>query len=290
MFGRNGKAEAVKDAAEGTAPVAVALAQDRKFRKEVAEAIRHAAVARRRTARRAGLIATAVRIAGDEQVRREIAALAANLQAARARVDKARSGKESHRGRNIVLITLVAGGAAVAIPQSRAWLSSRLSALSRGRRPRVILETIEVNVPVSTAYNQWTQFDEFPRFMEGVEEVRQLDDTTLTWVASVGGKRAEWQAEILEQHPDRQITWVTGEGKRTRGTVSFEPIGPNRARIDLSMSYTAEGPVELIGTAAGADARRVRGDLERFKEFIEGRSAETGGWRGDVSAGERVES
>src|SRR5215203_6953612 len=146
MFRRNGKSDAVKDAAEETAPVAVALAQDRKFRKEVAEAMRHAAVARRRTARRAGLIATAARIAGDEQARREIAALAAHLKAARTRVDKARSAKQSHKGRNMFLFLLAAGGAAVAVPQSRAWLSGRLSGLSGGRRPRVILETIEVNV------------------------------------------------------------------------------------------------------------------------------------------------
>jgi len=151
--------------------------------------------------------------------------------------------------------------------------------------PTTIAESIEVDVPLSTAYNQWTQFETFPQFMEGVEEVRQLDDTLLHWVGKVAGKRAEWNAKIVEQHRDRQITWVSEDGKTTRGTVSFESVTPTTTRISLSMSYMAGGVRELVGSAAGLDARRVRGDLERFKEFIEGREVETGAWRGDISAG-----
>ena len=281
MFGRNGKGQTVTK----TGNVAVELAQDRKFRREIADAVRHAAVARNRATRRAGLMATATRLAADEDVRRELRELASNLQKARSRVERARASERGHGLRNTLMFVVAAGGAAVAVPQTRAWLANRMSGLTLGRRPRVITDSIDVEVPVSTAYNQWTQFEEFPQFMEGVEEVRQLDDTTLRWVASIGGKRAEWQAEILEQHADRQISWVTGEGKRTRGTVSFESLGPARTRIELSMSYSAEGPRELIGSAAGLDARRVRGDLERFKTFIESRGTETGAWRGDVSGG-----
>ena len=147
-------------------------------------------------------------------------------------------------------------------------------------------ESIEVNVPVSTAYNQWTQFEEFPKFMEGVESVRQLDDTRLHWTASIAGKRAEWDAKILEQEPDRQISWVSEDGKATRGTVVFDEVAPSRTRIELSMSYRAEGVRESIGSAAGLDARRVRGDLQRFKELIEGRGTESGAWRGKIAAGE----
>ena len=105
-------------------------------------------------------------------------------------------------------------------------------------------ESIEVDVPVSTAYNQWTQFEEFPLFMEGVDDVEQGDDTRLHWVATIGGSTAEWDAKILEQHPDKQISWNSEDGKKTRGTVNFEPIGESKTLIRLSMSYQAEGPVE----------------------------------------------
>jgi len=154
-----------------------------------------------------------------------------------------------------------------------------------GTTPRVIESSIEVAVPVSAAYNQWTQFEEFPQFMQGVEEVRQLGDTRLHWVASIGGRRAEWDAKILEQHPDRQISWISEDGKKTRGTVTFEPVGDARTRVQLSMSYQAEGIGELVGSAAGLDTRRVRSDLERFKNLIEERGTETGAWRGEISSG-----
>jgi len=121
--------------------------------------------------------------------------------------------------------------------------------------------------------------------MEGVEEVQQLDDARLHWVASIGGKRAEWYAKIIEQHPDKQVTWAGENGKTTRGTVSFEPLGADRTLVRLSMSYRPEGLRERVGSAAGLDARRVRGDLQRFKEMIESRGAETGAWRGDISSG-----
>ena len=106
-----------------------------------------------------------------------------------------------------------------------------------------------IEAPVSAVYNQWTQFEEFPRFMEGVERVEQLDDTRLHWVAKVGGKRAEWDAKILSQEPDRRISWESDDGKQTRGTVSFEQVGPARTRIQLGMSYTPEGVLEQAGSA-----------------------------------------
>jgi uncharacterized membrane protein len=156
-----------------------------------------------------------------------------------------------------------------------------------GTGASTINESIEVEVPVSTAYNQWTQFEEFPLFMEGVDDVRQLDDTRLHWVATIGGRTAEWDAKILEQHPDRQISWISEDGKKTRGTVSFESLGESKTLIRLSMSYKTEGPIEQLGSAAGLDKQRIKGDLARFKELIESRGTESGEWRGEIDAGQK---
>jgi uncharacterized membrane protein len=141
---------------------------------------------------------------------------------------------------------------------------------------------------VSTAYNQWTQFEEFPLFMLGVEHVEQRDDTRLHLVASVGGRTVEWDAKILEQHPERQISWISEDGKKTRGTVTFESLGEKRTLVRLSLGYQADGFVEAVGSAAGFDRRRIEGDLVRFKELIEGRGTETGAWREDISAGTKT--
>ena len=147
-------------------------------------------------------------------------------------------------------------------------------------------ESIEVDVPVSTAYNQWTQFEEFPQFMEGVESVQQLDDTHVRWTADIGGQRREWEAEITSQEPDRHIAWRATDGKQNSGSVRFEPLGADRTRVEVEMSYDTEGVVEAVGSAVGADDRRVKADLGRFKELIESRGAESGAWRGEVRGGE----
>jgi uncharacterized membrane protein len=152
-----------------------------------------------------------------------------------------------------------------------------------------VRESIEVNVPVSTAYNQWTQFEQFPKFMEGVESVTQLDDTHLRWVAEVGGKRHEWKAEIVEQLPDKVISWRSEDGKGIDGAVTFEPIGSDGTRMDVQFSWEAEGIVESLGSALGSDSRRVKGDLERFKALVESMGAEAGAWRGEVHAGRRTD-
>jgi uncharacterized membrane protein len=149
-------------------------------------------------------------------------------------------------------------------------------------------ESIEVNVPVSTAYNQWTQFEEFPEFMEGVESVKQIDDTHLRWVAEIGGQRHEWSAEIVEQKPDKMVAWRALEGHDNSGTVTFEPLDQNRTRINVVMEHETEGLTETLGSALGADSRRVKGDLERFKELVESRGVETGAWRGEVEQGRRT--
>jgi uncharacterized membrane protein len=145
-----------------------------------------------------------------------------------------------------------------------------------------IEESIEVEVPVRTAYNQWTQFEEFPKFMEGVEAVRQLDDTHLHWKAEIWGKVKEWDAEVTEQRPDERVAWTNKDGARNAGAVTFHKVGDNKTRIMLQLDVEPEGPAEKVGDALGAVKRRVKADLERFKEFIESRGRETGAWRGEV--------
>ena len=148
-----------------------------------------------------------------------------------------------------------------------------------------VVESIDVKVPVSTAYNQWTQFEEFPRFMEAVESVRQIDDTHLHWKAEVAGKTKEWDAEITEQKPDERVAWRATSGAPNAGVVTFHRIDDTTTRVTLQMDVEPEGAVESAGTALGFLERQVKGDLERFKDFIEGRGSETGAWRGRVEAG-----
>jgi uncharacterized membrane protein len=145
-----------------------------------------------------------------------------------------------------------------------------------------VLESIQVDVPVRTAYNQWTQFEEFPSFMEAVEQVQQLDDTHLRWVAEIGGQRAEWEAEITEQAPDERIAWMATGGKGNAGVVTFAPLEPDRTEVTVQIDWAPEGTVENIGTALGLDDRQVKQDLARFKELIEDRGVESGAWRGTV--------
>ena len=145
-----------------------------------------------------------------------------------------------------------------------------------------IEQSIDVDVPVRTAYNQWTQFEEFPRFMDGVREVHQIDDRHLDFRADVGGKEMAWQAEISEQIPDARIAWHSTTGPRNAGVVTFHRLSDDKSRVMLQMEYEPEGIVENVGDFIGVMSSRVSGDLERFKEFIEDRGRETGAWRGDV--------
>ena len=150
-----------------------------------------------------------------------------------------------------------------------------------------ILESVDVNVPVRTAYDQWTQFESFPMFMEGVEKVEQLDDTTLRWTAEILGQKRTWKAKITEQLPDQRIAWTSLDGARNAGVVTFHRLDDNQARVTLQLDVDPEGPVDNIGDALGFVQRRAKGDLERFKEFIEGRGTETGAWRGTVTQSTR---
>jgi uncharacterized membrane protein len=145
-----------------------------------------------------------------------------------------------------------------------------------------IEKSIEVGRPIRVVYNQWTQFEEFPRFMSGVKEVRQLDDTHVHWHAEIWGRDKEWDAEITEQVPDERISWKSVSGASTAGTVCFEPVGPERTRVRVIMAYEPEGAIENVGDALGVMRRQLGETVEDFKEFIEDRRYETGAWRGTV--------
>jgi uncharacterized membrane protein len=147
-----------------------------------------------------------------------------------------------------------------------------------------VTKSIDINVPIRSAYDQWTQFEEFPRFMEGVKSVTQTDDLHLHWVAEIAGQTKEWDAEITEQHPDERVAWTSTSGARNAGVVTFHRIDDNTTRVTVQMDVDPDGPIETIGDWAGLLDRRVQGDLERFRDFIQGRGEATGAWRGNVES------
>ena len=151
-----------------------------------------------------------------------------------------------------------------------------------------IQDSIEVAVPVRQTYNQWTQFEEFPKFMEGIQSVQQLDDTHVQWVAEIRGKSRQWTTEITEQQPDKKVAWKTIDGEvKNDGVVSFEQIAGGQTRVNVQMDVEGESTAENVaGDLLGVVKGQVRGDLERFKQLIENRDEETGSWRGEVREGE----
>ena len=147
-----------------------------------------------------------------------------------------------------------------------------------------VLESIDVTVPVRTAYNQWTQFESFPRFMEGVERIDQIGPTTTHWVTKIAGVTREFDAEITEQHPDERVAWTTVDGTHQAGVVTFHRIDDATTRVTLQLDHDPQGFVETVGDALGIVQRRIKGDLANFKKFIEEQGGAEGGWRGDVDA------
>ena len=147
-----------------------------------------------------------------------------------------------------------------------------------------VTKSIDINVPIRSAYDQWTQFEEFPRFMEGVKSVTQTDDLHLHWVAEIAGQQKEWDAEITEQHPDDRVAWKSTSGAQNAGVVTFHRIDDNTTRVTVQIDVDPDGPIETIGDWAGLLDRRVEGDLERFRDFIQRRGEATGAWRGNVES------
>jgi uncharacterized membrane protein len=148
-----------------------------------------------------------------------------------------------------------------------------------------IVESVDVNVPVRTAYNQWTQFESFPQFMDGVEEIRQTDETHTHWVTSIGGVKREFDATITEQHPDERVAWTTEDGPKHAGVITFHRLSDAETRVTAQMDIDPDGIAETVADKVGVISHRVKADMSRFKEFIEARGTETGQWRGDVEPG-----
>ena len=148
-----------------------------------------------------------------------------------------------------------------------------------------VTESVDVQVPLRTVYNQWTQFESFPQFMDGVDEIRQLDETHTHWVTSIGGVKREFDATITEQHPDERVAWTTESGAKHAGVITFHRLNDTETRVTAQMDIDPEGLAETVADKTGVIARKVKGDMARFKEFIEARGRETGEWRGDVDAG-----
>jgi len=173
--------------------------------------------------------------------------------------------------------------AAVGFVAGGTFLANELRARRGSYGSSTVEESIDINVPVSTAYNQWTQFEEFPRFMSSVEQVRQVDDTHLHWRAVVGGKTKEWDSEITEQIPDERIAWRSTVGPTNSGVVTFHRLGENRTRVMLQMDYQPEGAAERAADTVGAVKLTAKGNLKRFKNLLEARGQESGAWRGTVT-------
>ena len=292
MYGRNrGAAGVASDVIDNASPYVTQLADDKKLRRQLVAAASAGVAARRRARRQAGLLGVAAQLGSDPVLRAQMIEAVSQLQRAQRRMKRKNTG---HKTRNVLLLVTGAGLAAAVSPKVRTRVIDAVRGVDfagmpgRGNSQASIEQEIEVNVPVRTAYNQWTQFEEFPKFMEGVDEVKQLDDTLLHWAVNVAGKKAEWDAKITEQDPDRRIAWESIDGKQTRGTVTFEPAGSgSRTRIRLRMSYRPDGAGEAVGSTVGLDQRRVSADLERFRELIESRQQESGSWRGEIKDGKK---
>ena len=143
-------------------------------------------------------------------------------------------------------------------------------------------DSIDVAMPIRVAYDQWTQFEQFPQFMEGVDRVVQLDDKHLEWTATVAGREKRWTAEITDQTPDTRIAWKSTSGADNAGAVLFQPLGPDHTRITLKLDADPEGPIETVGAGIGLLERRVKGDLERFRDHVQAAGPTGVGWRGEI--------
>ncbi len=294
MFGRDNRIREVASETVGAmSPYVERIATDERLRRRLIAAVTAGLVSRQRARRQVGVWGAARRLGSDPVLRAQALEAVSQLQQVRRRM---RKKNVRHTTRNVLVFVTAAGVVVVAaVPRLRNSVRGALNGVGRdgftaplgdSATCGMIVEEIEVNVPVSTAYNQWTQFEEFPTFMEGVDEVKQLDDTLLHWAVTVAGDKAEWDAKITEQEPDRRIAWESVDGKQNRGSVSFEPAGSAaRTRIRLQMSFSPDGAAETVGSATGLAQRRVRSDLERFRELIEGQQHESGAWRGEIRDG-----
>jgi uncharacterized membrane protein len=246
---------------EAAAPLVAELAGDEKLRGSALTALVSALAARNRLLASLGLGGLGWRLAHDPMFQAQLREFADSTPELLTRAQRLRA-RQRRRQRLLV----AGGGLALA---GGAAAAAAAAALSRKRG--LVEQSIELDVPVAAAYQQWTQFEQFPRFMQGVEQVRQLDERHLHWVASVAGRRREWEAVISEQRPEERIAWQASSGKANNGDVSFQRLSDNRSQIRMQMQLEPEGPRERLASLLDADQRRSKGDLQRFKELIENR-------------------
>jgi uncharacterized membrane protein len=258
---------------ETAPPLIEELAGDETLRRSALSAVGAALGARNRLLASLGLAGVGWRIANDRVLQAQLREVAVS---AREFVTRAERLQARRRRRRRLLI----GGGLAAVGGAAG--ATALFARKQG----VIEQSIELDVPVTTAYNQWTQFEEFPEFMQGVEQVRQLDPGHLHWVAAFGGRRHEWDAEISEQRADERIAWHATSGKTNSGVATFHRLSDSRSKIMVQMEFEPEGLRERLGSLFGADTRRVAGDLQRFKQLVESRGYESGAWRGEIHHGD----
>jgi len=256
------RTDAITDAADR-------LRHDRRARRAAGKAVQHAtAVAR--DIRKHGVRDVSQRRATS----RHLSALTDALNEITDRAEKARSHR---RWPWLVGLGTLGAGAAALVARRQGAL-----AIAKPGASVIVVRAIDVDVPVREAYNQWTQFEEFPNFMGGIEEVRQLDDTHLRWSARVAGAERQWTARVTEQHPDERVAWTSHDGGPD-GVVTFHRLADDRSRVTVQMSYRPDGMRDQVGHMLGVDSLRVQQDLARFKQLIEQRGAASGSWRGDVS-------
>jgi len=273
MFGRKrrGRLDEAVETMEPYAEAAREVIADEEARRRGMAALASLLLFRRRLLATTGIAGLAWRVANDPHIRGQLNQLAEDLVELKGRAERAKARRRRRR----ILVGVVGSGAAV----------GGTVAYVRSRGPVGVEESVEVDVPVETAYNQWTQFEEFPRFMEGIDEVRQLDDTHLRWVASAAGRRREWNAEISEQRPDERVAWHATSGKRNAGVVTFHRLRDDRSKVMVQLEFEPEGLRETFGSILGLDRRRIKGDLQRFAGLVEERGVESGAWRGTVEQG-----
>jgi uncharacterized membrane protein len=277
MFGRRRRSR-IDEAVETVQPYADTAREvlaDEEARRRGISALTSLLLLRRRLLAATGLAGLTWRVANDAQLRAQVGKIAEDLADFKTRAERAKARRRRRR----ILVGLIGSGAA----------TGAALAYARTRGPVSVEESVDVDASVETVYNQWTQFEEFPRFMDGIDEVRQLDDTHLHWVASAGGRRREWDAEISEQRPDERVAWHATSGKRNDGVVTFHRLADERSKVMVQLDYEPEGLRESAGSLIGLDRRRIKRDLEHFSELVEGRGVDSGAWRGTVEHGAVVD-
>jgi uncharacterized membrane protein len=293
MYGRNrGAAGVASDVIDNASPYVTQLADDKKLRRQLVAAASAGVAARRRARRQAGLLGVATQLGSDPVLRAQLIEAVSQLQRAQRRMKRRNT---SHTTRNVLLLVTGAGLAAAVSPKVRTRVIDAVRGVNfagmpgRGDGQASIEQEIEVNVPVRTAYNQWTQFEDWPEFMHRVTRVTKDDDCTVSFATKIWGKTKEFTAAIDTQRPDERIKWRVSQGITHTGVVTFHKLAPRLTRIEVNVDVVPGSLLEKAARGMRHIKRAMRADLHRFKAFIEMQELETGAWRGVIEDGELVE-